>query len=204
MGMKDPGVDAYIARSADFAKPILQHLRKVVHTGCPKVEETLKWGFPHFMYKGILCSMASFKAHCAFGFWKAKLLEERLKGLTKGKEPAMGNFGRLTVLAELPAEKMLLRYVKDAVALNEEGVKVPRQARPKGERSLEVPNYFLNALQKNKKALATFEAFNYSNQKEYLEWVSEAKGEATRKRRLETSVAWMAEGKSRNWKYLRK
>jgi uncharacterized protein YdeI (YjbR/CyaY-like superfamily) len=116
----------------------------------------------------------------------------------------MGEFGRITTLADLPDEKRLLRYVKDAVALNDEGVKRPMKPKPKGERSLDVPDYFLAALKKSKKALTTFEWFNYSNKKDYVEWVTEAKGEETRKRRLETAVEWMAEGKSRNWKYMRK
>jgi uncharacterized protein YdeI (YjbR/CyaY-like superfamily) len=204
MGKKNPGVDAYIANSADFAKPILKHIRSVVHAGCPGVEEELKWGFPHFMYKGILCSMASFKAHCAFGFWKGELLANKHKTLTATRESAMGEFGRITALSDLPDEKALLRYVKDAVALNDEGIKRPVKPKPKGDRSLDVPGYFLAALKKSKKALTVFEGFNYSNKKEYVEWVSEAKGEETRKRRLETAVEWMAEGKPRNWKYVRK
>ena len=204
MGNKNPGVDAYIAKSAEFARPILKHLRSVVHAGCPDVQEELKWGFPHFMYKGILCSMASFKAHCAFGFWKGELLAKKHKALADTRESAMGEFGRITTLSDLPDERRLLRYVKDAVALNDEGVKRPMKPRPKGDRSLEVPDYFLAALKKSRKALTTFEGFNYSNKKEYVEWVTEAKGEETRKRRLETAVEWMAEGKSRNWKYTRK
>jgi len=204
MGKKNPGVDAYIAKSADFAKPILKHIRAVVHAGCPDVVEELKWGFPHFMHKGIVCSMASFKAHCAFGFWKGDLLAKKYADLTDSRESAMGEFGRITSLSDLPDEKRLLRYVKDAVALNDEGVKRPMKPKPKGERSLDVPDYFLAALKKSKKAQTTFEGFNYSNKKDYVEWVTEAKGEGTRKRRLETAVEWMAEGKSRNWKYMRK
>ena len=204
MGTKHPGVDAYIAQSAHFAQPILHHLRKAVHAGCPDAEEALKWSFPHFMYKGILCSMASFKAHCAFGFWKGKLLEEKLEGVAKGKGPAMGDFGRITALSDLPGEKTLIRYVKAAVALNDAGTKLPARAKPTGARVPEIPDYFVGALKKNKKALATFEGFSSSNRKEYVEWVTEAKAEETRHRRLETAVAWMAEGKVRNWKYLRK
>jgi len=206
MGKEDPRVDAYIAKSADFAKPILNHLRKVVHAGCPDVEETLKWSFPHFTYKGILCSMASFKSHCAFGFWKERLLKEKHEGLARIKKSAMGSFGRITTLSDLPEEKTLRRYVKAAAALNEQGVKVPARARPtpKGKQKLGVPDYFMSALRNSKKALATFEGFSPSNKREYVEWVTEAKGEETRKRRLETAVAWMGEGKVRNWKYVRK
>ncbi len=90
MASKDPRIDAYIAKSADFAQPILKHLRKVVHAGCPKVEETLKWSMPHFDYKGVMCGMAAFKAHCVFGFWKESLIFD------SGKAPektAMRSFG---------------------------------------------------------------------------------------------------------------
>jgi len=204
MGKKDPRVDAYIAKSADFARPILKHLREMVHAGCPDVEETLKWSFPHFMHKGILCSMASFKSHCAFGFWKGKLLAEKHKALADTREFAMGEFGRITTISDLPGKKTLLRYVKEAVVLNDQGVKHPTRAKPKGDRSMEAPDYFLRALRKSKRALATFEGFTYTNKKEYVEWVTEAKAEETRKRRLETAVAWMTEGKARNWKYVRK
>jgi len=204
VGTKHPGVDAYITQSADFAKPILHQIRKAVHAGCPEVEETLKWSFPHFTYKGILCSMASFKSHCAFGFWKGRLLEEKLQGAAKGKEPAMGDFGRITALSDLPSEKTLIHYVKEAVALNDKGIKLPRRAKPKKDRVLEIPDYFAGALKKNKKAWTTFESFSPSNREEYVKWVAEAKAQETRNRRLETAVAWMAEGKVRNWKYLRK
>ena len=207
MGKKDLRIDTYIGKSAEFAKPILRHIRKVVHAGCPDVEETLKWGFPHFMYKGILCSMAAFKAHCAFGFWKQALLREKHKSLAKAAkvaEPAMGQFGRITGVADLPSEKTLLRLVADAAALNNEGVKSPARSRAKGKRALAIPAYFMSALRENKKALATFNGFSPSNKKEYVEWVTEAKTEETRERRLATAVEWMAEGKIRNWKYTRK
>ncbi len=203
MASKDPRVDAYIARSAEFARPILKHLRKVVHAGCPEVEETLKWASPHFMYKGMLCGMASFKNHCAFGFWKEALLRGKDKPVAKVEEPAMGQFGRITAIVDLPAEKVLLRYVKAAAALNDQGVKLSRRARPGGRRELQIPDYFLNALRKNRKAVATFNGFSPSNKRDYVEWVTEAKGDETRKRRLDTAVVWMAEGKARNWKYIR-
>jgi uncharacterized protein YdeI (YjbR/CyaY-like superfamily) len=202
MSTKDSRVDAYIARSADFARPILNRLRKVVHAGCPDVDETIKWGFPHFMYKGILCSMASFKNHCTFGFWKEALLKDRHKALGKVDEPAMGQFGRITAISDLPDEKTLLRYVRDAIALNDQGVKRPAGSRPRRKRELNVPSYFMNALQRNKKAQVTFKGLSYTNKREYVEWVTEAKGEETRQRRLDTAVAWMADGKARNWKYI--
>ncbi len=202
MGKKDPRIDAYIAKSADFAKPVLRHLRKVVHAGCPDVEETLKWGMPAFMYKGILCGMAAFKGHCTFGFWKETLLKKKYGPLAKVDAKAMGQFGRITGVADLPSERTLLRFVKDAAALNDAGVKVA--ARPKTKKPLAIPTDFMAALRKNKKALATFEGFSPSHKREYVEWVTEAKGEDTRARRLATAVAWMADGKVRNWKYVGK
>lgn len=204
MATSDPRVDAYIARSADFARPILSHIRKLVHAGCPAVEETLKWGMPYFMYKGILCHMAAFNSHCAFGFWKRDLLATNGSAEAKVREPAMGQFGRLTCVADLPDEKTLLRYVQEAAAQNDQAIKPLPKTTPKRTAALEVPDYFLNALRKNREALATFDAFSPSNKKEYVEWVTEAKTEETRKRRLETAILWMAEGKIRHWKYGKK
>jgi len=201
MGTRDKRIDAYIAKSANFAQPILSYLREVVHEGCPEIEETIKWSFPHFDYKGMLCAMAAFKQHCAFGFWKGSLIFD---GKGEKSEDAMGHFGRITSLKDLPAKSALLGYVMKAKQLNDDGVKVPRKPVPRGvKRELAVPDYFMNAVKKNKKALATFEGFPYSHKKEYVEWVTEAKTDETRNRRLQTSVEWMAEGKSRNWKYER-
>lgn len=201
MGTRDPRVDAYVAKSADFARPILEHLRGAVHEGCPDVEEAMKWSFPHFVYRGMLCSMASFKEHCAFGFWKGALVLEQ-----DGRSAeAMGQFGRITKLADLPPRKVLVAYVKKAARLNDEGVKAPRPARPKRPASgIRVPADFAAALKKNKRAFSTFNAFSPSHKREYLTWVTEARGEDTRQRRLETAIAWMSEGKTRNWKYERK
>lgn len=203
MGKKDPRVDAYIAQSAEFARPILVRLRKVVHAGCPEVQETIKWGFPHFDYKGIMAGMAAFKEHCTFGFWKGSLL---VSGDDSGRQDeAMGQFGRLTKLSDLPADATLVRWVRKAADLNDRGVKLPQRSKPRAKnRTLEVPAFFLAAVRKNKRALATFEEFSYSNKKEYVEWVIEAKGEETRARRLATAIEWMADGKPRNWKYIRK
>jgi uncharacterized protein YdeI (YjbR/CyaY-like superfamily) len=195
MGTRNPSIDAYIANAADFAKPILKHLRKIVHAGCPKAEETLKWRFPHFMYKGMFCGMAAFKEHCTFGFWKGDLI------VKNGDENGMGQFGKITSLADLPGDKRLLKYVREAVRLNDEGVKAPRQMRPKTKQELVIPDYFTAALKRNAKARATFNAFSYSHKKEYVEWIAEAKQEETRKRRLDTALEWMSEGKARNWKY---
>jgi uncharacterized protein YdeI (YjbR/CyaY-like superfamily) len=197
MGTKDKRVDAVIAKSNDFAKPIMEQLRAAVHEGCPECEETIKWGMPFFMYKGsILCMMASFKKHCAFGFWKAS-------GIGMGmQDEAMGSFGKITSVKDLPAKKTLVMMVKEAVHRKDTGVKAPPKPR-KAPEKLKIPTYFMAAVKKNKKALATFEGFPYSKRKDYVQWVTEAKGEDTRARRLQTSVEWMAEGKARNWKYER-
>jgi len=188
MPVCDPRIDAYITGSAEFARPILVHLRDVVHRNCPQVEEALKWKMPTFMYHGILCSMAAFKQHCSFGFWKHELVVGREQ--TSGTQ-AMGQFGRITQLADLPSQKILAGYIKKAMQLNEEGIKAPR-----------VPDDLAAALKKNRKAAATFAAFSRSSQREYVEWIIEAKREETRVKRLATAIAWMAEGKSRNWKYV--
>lgn len=201
MGKRDARVDAYIDKSADFAKPILNHLRKLVHAACPDVEETMKWSFPHFDYKGILCSMAAFKAHCTFGFWKGSLLFGKGNGLGTEDE-AMGQFGRITALSDLPKDAVLTGYIKEAAKLNEAGIKLPAKPKSKEKKELVVPDYFAAVLKKNKKALATFEAFTYSHKKEYVEWITEAKTEETRQRRMATTIGWLSEGKPRNWKYL--
>jgi uncharacterized protein YdeI (YjbR/CyaY-like superfamily) len=202
---KDKRVDEYIAKSADFARPILKHLRELVHKACPDVEETMKWSFPHFDYKGVMCSMASFKAHCAFGFWKATLIPELNEHVKQVGKTAIGHFGNLTSLKDLPSDKVLMGYIKKAAALNDQGVKVP--VKPKsGEKPKDavIPAELAAALKKDKQASANFAAFSPSHKKESAEWIAEAKTEATRDKRLETALEWIAEGKSRHWKYARK
>ncbi|MCW3465263.1 YdeI/OmpD-associated family protein [Chitinophaga nivalis] len=207
MSQTDPRIDTYIQAAAPFAVPILTHLRKLVHKACPGATETIKWGFPHFEYAGsILCNMAAFKQHCSFGFWKAAAMKDPEKLFTPIGETGMGHFGKITQLKDLPADKLLLQYLKEAAALNEAGVvKTPSKTKTPatGSKQLDIPDYFLAALKKNKKALATFEAFSYSNKKEYVTWVTEAKTEKTQLERLATAVEWMAEGKIRNWKYVK-
>ncbi len=204
MGSRDPRVDAYIAKSADFARPILEHLREVVHAGCPDVEETLKWRMPTFLYKGILAGMGAFQGHCVFGFWKASLFETPPRGPASTPDHAMGQLGRITSLDELPSDRSLTAWVREAAALNDRGVKKSRPASGRAARKRPVPAYLATALRGSKKALATFQGFSPSARNEYVEWITDAKTEATRKRRIETAVKWMAEGKSRNWKYERK
>jgi uncharacterized protein YdeI (YjbR/CyaY-like superfamily) len=202
MPKTDPRIDAYIGKAADFAQPILNHIRHLVHTGCPDVEETMKWSFPNFMYKGILCSMAAFKEHCSFGFWKAPLILGRGRAGANTDAGGMGQFGRITQLSDLPKDSVILGYISEAVRLNDENVKVPRRAKPAKPKTLVVPDYLRTALKKNKKALTTFEGFSYSHRKEYVEWLTEAKTDETRQRRLQTAVQWMSQGKPRHWKYL--
>ena len=198
MGTKDPRIDAYIAKSAEFAKPILTHIRKLVHANCPEVTETLKWSMPHFEYKGgIFCGMAAFKAHATFGFWLGELLKIESK-LDKG----MGQFGRITSRADLPGDKEFAGLIKAAVKLHDEGAKAPVRAKTADKKTLVVPDYFMAAVKKNKKALATFESFSPSKKKDYVDWVTGAKTDATRDKRLTQAVEWMSEGKVRSWKYL--
>lgn len=203
MGNTDERIDAYIAKSADFAKPILTHLRQLVHKACPEIEESWKWSFPNFDYKGIVCSMASFKQHCSFGFWKSSLMSDPHKILTQSAE-AMGQMGQLKSLEDLPPDAVLIAYIQEAVELNEKGVKLPARPKTTGNKELDIPDYFTSALEANEKALDTFENFSYSNKKEYVYWITEAKTEETKNKRLATAVEQIAEGKSKNWKYERK
>jgi uncharacterized protein YdeI (YjbR/CyaY-like superfamily) len=202
MPAKDPRIDAYIAKSGEFARPIVSRLRKLIHAGCPEVEETLKWGHPSFSYKGILCGVAAFKQHCAFGFWKHALLFANNPAAQKRAEGAMGSFGRLKSLADLPADEEVIRLVKEAARLNAEGKKPVPKPKSKEKKELIVPDYFRTALKENRKAGAAFDKFSYSHKKEYVEWLTEAKREETRKQRLATALVWLAQGKPRNWKYM--
>ena len=199
MGKKDSRIDSYIAKSAPFAQPILKRLRKLVHAGCPGVEETMKWSFPHFLFGGgILCSMAAFKEHCTFGFWKGKLMKKL--ATTKKSEQGMGQYGRMTTFGDLPDDKTIMAQIQEAAQLNAAGIKVSRP-KPKPKKPLRIPTYFNAALKGNPKAFTTFQNFSPSHQREYVDWITEAKTEATRQKRLATALAWLAEGKSRNWKY---
>jgi uncharacterized protein YdeI (YjbR/CyaY-like superfamily) len=198
MGKRDPRVDAYIQKAAPFARPILADIRETVHASCPDVEEAMKWSFPHFLYKGMLCSMAAFKQHAAFGFWKGSLVT----GSGKGQD-AMGQFGRITKRSDLPSKKVLAGYVKNAARLNDEGVKAPRVLKRAAAKPIAIPGDLAAALKKSAPARAAFAALSPSHKREYLEWIAEAKVEATRQRRLAQTIAWLTEGKSRNWKYQR-
>jgi uncharacterized protein YdeI (YjbR/CyaY-like superfamily) len=197
MGKKDPRIDAYIAKSADFAKPILTRIRKLVHEGCPGVVETIKWGSPSFEYHGILCGMAAFKQHCAFGFWNRAL---KIPDADPGA--AMGQFGRLESEADMLSDKVLLGYIREAARLNETGQKLGPMERTK-RKTLPVPKELTAALKKKPAALAKFKAFSPSQQRDYSEWIVEAKTDATRDKRLATAVDWIGQGKPRMWKYMK-
>lgn len=198
MGTRDPRIDAYIAKSAEFAQPILTRLRAIVHEGCPEVVENVKWSMPAFEYKGPFCGMAAFKQHCVFGFWKHSLV---VGDDPKAKE-AMGSFGCLRKLSELPPKSELLRYIQQARKLNDDGVKVVKP-KHKPKKPAAMHPRFKAALATKKKALVNFEAFSPSQQREYTEWIAEAKAEETRDRRIAQAVEWLAENKQRNWKYMK-
>jgi uncharacterized protein YdeI (YjbR/CyaY-like superfamily) len=215
MGTKDPRFDAYIEKASPFARPVLKKLRTLVHKGCPGVKETIKWGCPSYEYPegDILCGMAAFKKHCVFGFWKAALMfqsSDAGNGKTKsagGKHDNLtwGAPGRdpvpacITSVKDLPSDATMLGLVKKAAKLNEDGVKAPRTS--KKRKPLPMPDDFAAALKRSKRAAANFDAFSPSGKRDYIEWIIEAKTDATRERRLATAIEWIAEGKSRNWKY---
>jgi uncharacterized protein YdeI (YjbR/CyaY-like superfamily) len=192
----DPRIDAYIERKADFARPILAHLRDVIHAACPECEETLKWSAPSFVYKGkILAGFAAFKAHAAFGFWSGS----QVVGSDPDQQSAMGQFGRLTSLDDLPSRAELEALTKKAMQLIDEGVKPVRNKHEKPP--LTVPQDMRAAIDAVPAAAATFDAFPPSSQRDYVEWVTEAKRDETRAKRLAQAVEWLAEGKRRHWKY---
>jgi uncharacterized protein YdeI (YjbR/CyaY-like superfamily) len=200
MGTRDPRVDAYIAKSAEFARPILDYLRDVVHEGCPDVQETIKWGAPFFEYKGVMCMMAAFKQHCSFGFWNASLVV----GKAAADGDSAGQFGKIRKISDLPPKKQIIAYVRKAMQLNEDGVKSPSRSKDRPRKpDIPVPPDFAAALKKNRKAQAVFDAFPPGQRREYLQWITEARTDATRKKRMDTAIEWIAEGKGRNWKYQR-
>jgi uncharacterized protein YdeI (YjbR/CyaY-like superfamily) len=193
----DPEIDAYIAQAPAFARPILEHLRAVVHAACPDVDEAIKWRCPHFSYQGsLMCSMAAFKQHCSLHFWRYQEV------VGTSAEEGMGQFGKITSVKDLPSKKELTAYLRKAMALNETGSKLSRaKATPKPP--LELPADFGALLKKHASARKHYEAFSPSAQREYVEWVTEAKTDATRQKRMATALEWLAEGKHRNWKYMK-
>jgi uncharacterized protein YdeI (YjbR/CyaY-like superfamily) len=205
----DPRVDAYIAKSAEFARPILEHIRKLIHKACPGAQETMKWSFPVFDYNGaILCNMAGFKQHCSLGFWKAPLMKDPEGILHVKDRKAMGHFDRITSLTDLPSDKIMISYIKQAATLNEADSKgvIPKVARTKAapKAELPIPPGLAAALKKNKAARQAFDGFPPSHRREYISWILEAKTEETRERRIEKALEQIEEKKSLNWKYMKK
>lgn len=205
MSKKDKRIDAYLAKSADFAKPVLTHLRKHIHKTCPEVEETIKWGMPAFEYKGPFMGFAAFKKHCSVFFWKAALMKDSRILMGKETKSSMGNLGKISSIEDLPRDSILVRWIKEAMKLNDEGVKFNRADKPKHKRAeYKMPAEFQKELNKNKKAKSVFESFAPSHKREYLEWICEARTDVTRDKRIGTAIEWLSEGKSRNWKYQKK
>jgi uncharacterized protein YdeI (YjbR/CyaY-like superfamily) len=196
---RDPRVDRYIAEAEPFARPVLQHLRKLVHQGCPEAEEALKWSSPFFMYRGkILCFTAAFKAHLAFGFWGPAM--KKIIAADGHAKDGLGLLGRITSRADLPSDKVLLGYIRTARKLHDTGLAV--RPKPKAKPALPVPADLAAALKRSKKAAAAWADFSPSARREYTEWITEAKRPETREARLLTTIEWTAEGKQRNWKYM--
>jgi uncharacterized protein YdeI (YjbR/CyaY-like superfamily) len=192
---RDPRVDEYIARQADFARPILEHIRAQLHAACPDIEEAIKWSMPAFLYHGKqLAGMAAFKAHATFGFWQ----RSGERG-AESKPGAMGDFGRLTTIADLPGEAELTALTHKGMALIDAGAKTVRNKTPKP--ALDMPDDLAAALAATPAAQATYDGFPPGCRREYLEWVIEAKRPETRAKRIAQAVEWMAEGKKRTWKY---
>lgn len=199
----DLRIDAYIEKSGDFAKPILSHLRKLVHDACPDAEETLKWNLPAFMYKGkILCGIAAFKQHCIFNLWLGALVIEN----DSKANHAMGQLGKIKSVKDLPKDTVIVRYLKQAMKLTSEGkTQADRVKSKKSVRSKDmvIPDYIISAFKTNKIAKSNFEKASPSFRKEYVDWITEAKTVATRNKRIATALEWIAEGKHRNWKYMK-
>lgn len=202
MSKEIKAVDSYIQNAAPFAKPILEYLRSVVFKAVPDITETIKWGMPFYEFHGNLCSMAAFKNHCAFTFWKAKLLKDDAHILQVTERDGMGNIGKIKSLEDLPSEEILIKYLHEAVQLNLKGIKKSNDLPPE-KKELILHDDFEKKLVKNKSAFDAFNAMSYSHKKEYVEWINEAKRDTTRMNRIEKALLQLAEGKSKEWKYKR-
>lgn len=195
-------VDEYINKAQPFAQPILHHLRKLVHEACPDVDEKIKWGMPSFEYFGLMCGFAAFKQHCTFGFWRAALMKDKMLMNNAKSEVAMGHLGRITTLNDLPDDKKIKAYIKEAMKLNKDGIKIIK-TKPSAVQELIIPDELARQLKKNVKCLKIFENFSITNKRDYVDWISEAKTEATKNKRIQQSLEWISEGKPRNWKYMK-
>jgi uncharacterized protein YdeI (YjbR/CyaY-like superfamily) len=199
MSKFNPAVSEYIAESADFAQPILIELRAIVHSFCPEVKESMKWSMPVFDYNGsILCNMASFKLHCSFGFWLSSLMKDE-HGVIPEEKDGMGNLGKIRSMEDIPAPEKLGTLILQAMALTDAGVKLPKA--PAKEKKLEIPQALTDELEKHPAAKSVFDNFSFSHKREYVDWLNEAKTEATLNKRLDTTISNLLEGKSKEWKY---
>ena len=198
----NPKVDGYIERAGAFAQPVLEHLRRLVHKACPEVEETIKWSMPFFVYRGeIVANMAAFKTHCSFGIWGREIVAAMRKDGLKVKGGGMGSLGKITSVKDLPKDAALLGYLRQATVLVKDGAKTFPKRTKVGKAEAEIPVELAAALKRNKTASKMFAEFSSGKKREYADWIAEAKQEATKLRRTAQAVEWIAEGKSRNWKY---
>lgn len=192
---RDPRIDAYIAKAAPFARPILEKVRERVHAVVPDVEETLKWGMPSFtLDRKILIGMAAFKAHAVVNFWRGQEL-----GI-EAKDDAMGQLGKLSSASDLPSDKEFEALIRKAVQLAKTAP-APRKVKHEPKPPAELHPEFAAALKANPKAKTVLGGFPPSAQREYLDWIAEAKQESTRAKRIATAIEWLSEGKKRHWKY---
>lgn len=195
-----PSVTNYIEKAAPFAQPVLHYLRSLIHKTCPQIEECIKWGFPHFTYKNeIVCSFAAFKQHCAFTFWRAGVITS-LAEIAINNE-GMGQLGKIKSKLDLPNENQLVNCIIEAIQLIEKGVKPAKSAKQKNNEPIILPAYFSSLLAEFPTAKEKFLSMSNSHQKEYVEWITEAKTETTRNTRMQTCIKWVLEGKGRNWQY---
>jgi uncharacterized protein YdeI (YjbR/CyaY-like superfamily) len=198
----NPEIDNYINNAGEFAKPILSHWRRLVHQNCPDVVEAIKWSFPHFEYKGDnLCVLASYKNHCSFTFLKAELMSDQRLKAGKELKPIQRFLGNVTKLTDLPTDSEFVVMLKEAMQLNEKGVKIKRDKSEEKPKVLETPDYLLAALDAYPKAKDVFESKSNSFRKEYIVWITDAKTEETRQKRIAEALEWIAEGKGRFWKH---
>lgn len=200
---KSAQVDQYILKSSDFAQIILDHIRFLVHSACPDIEEQIKWGFPNFVYKGkILCHMAAFKKHCSFGFWNSEQLEDQHQILQKSGRTAMGHLGRIESIEQFPDGDLIFDLLKSAMHQIDNGI-APKKS-SKVSKPVVLPEILSTALNQTPEAKAHFDRFTASQKREYIDWINEAKTDTTRDKRLQTIIEWVSEGKTRQWKYQRK
>ncbi len=204
MAQLNSKVDEYIAKSEGFAKPILEYLRQIIHETCPDAAEDIKWGTPHYSYKGDhLCMIAGFKNHCSFSIYKAEFLKDKeiTESVKAGKK--FGYMDKLKSVSELPSKDVLISLLKEAMTINENGIKKEKPVSDK-PKVIETPDYLVEALKANKKAAAVWESKSDAYRKDYLVWIIDAKTNATRQKRIEQSLEWIAEGKGRFWQYAKK